>query len=225
MTTIDRTTAAGHSVAGRTATTRRLLACGVAAGPTYLAVSAAQVVTRDGFDLTRHPLSLLSLGSGGWLQIANFVISGVLFVAGAVGMRRAITTGIGRTWAPRLIGFFGFSSVWAGVFVADPMDGFPATTAGTSDPTMHGILHSIAPVFAFLALIAACIVLARRYFRAGRRGWGIYSAIVGVALLAPDLLMGRDGFTLALAAAAVVGWTWVSAVAADLLRTTGYQLS
>jgi hypothetical protein len=224
MTTIDHRTATGQSVAGRITITRRLLACGVAAGPIYLAVAAAQVVTRDGFDLTRHPLSLLSLGSGGWIQIANFIVSGVLFVAGAVGMRRAMTAGIGRTWVPRLIGFFGISSVWAGVFVADPMDGFP-TTSGTSDPTMHGILHSIAPVFAFLALIAACIVLARRYFRAGRRGWSAYSAVVGVALLAPDLLMGRDGFPLALAAAAVVSWTWVSAVAADLMRTTGNQLA
>ncbi|MFD4295446.1 DUF998 domain-containing protein [Rhodococcus sp. NPDC058532] len=224
MTNVDHTTTGRNSDAGGTATTRRLLACGVAAGPIYLAVAAVQVVTRDGFDLTRHPLSLLSLGPGGWIQIANFVVSGVLFVAGAVGMRRAMTAGIGRTWVPRLIGLFGFSSVWAGLFVADPMDGFP-TTAGTSDPTVHGVLHSIAPVVAFLALIAASIVLARRYFRAGRRAWGGYSAVVGVALLAPDLLLGRDGFSLALAAAAVVGWTWVSAVAADLLRTTGGYLS
>lgn len=224
MTTIDHTTTAGRSVAGQSTATRRLLACGIAAGPIYLAVVAAQVVTRDGFDPTRHPLSLLSLGPGGWLQIANFIVSGVLFVAGAVGMRRAMTVGIGRTWVPRLIGVFGFSSVWAGVFVADPMDGFP-TTVGTPDPTVHGILHSIAPVLAFLALIAACLVLARRNFRAGRRGWGAYSVAVGAALLAPDLLMGRDGFSLALAAAAVVGWTWVSAVAADLLRTTSGHLS
>ncbi|MFD4469891.1 DUF998 domain-containing protein [Rhodococcus sp. NPDC058505] len=224
MTNVDHATTGRKSAAGGTTTTRRLLACGVAAGPIYLAVAAVQVVTRDGFDLTRHPLSLLSLGPGGWIQIANFVVSGVLFVAGAVGMRRAMTAGIGRTWVPRLIGLFGFSSVWAGVFVADPIDGFP-TTAGTSDPTVYGVLHSIAPVVAFLALIAASIVLARRYLREGRRAWGVYSAVVGVTLLAPDLLLGRDGFSLALAVAAVVGWTWVSAVVADLLRTTGGYLS
>jgi hypothetical protein len=44
--------------------TARLLACGIAAGPLFLTVGLTQAFIRDGFDLSRHPLSLLSLG--GW---------------------------------------------------------------------------------------------------------------------------------------------------------------
>ena len=52
--------------------TARLLACGIAAGPLFLTVGLTQAFLRDGFDLSRHPLSLLSLGDLGWVQIANF---------------------------------------------------------------------------------------------------------------------------------------------------------
>ena len=69
--------------------TARLLACGVLAGPLFLAVLMIQAFTREGFDLSRHPLSLLSLGDLGSIQIANFVVTGALFVACAIGMRRA----------------------------------------------------------------------------------------------------------------------------------------
>jgi hypothetical protein len=81
-----------------------LLACGIVAGPLFLAVALTQGFTRQGFDLSRHPLSLLSLGDLGWIQIANFVVTGVLYVACAVGMRRALGPGPGATWGPRLVG-------------------------------------------------------------------------------------------------------------------------
>jgi uncharacterized protein DUF998 len=73
--------------------TRRLLICGVLAGPFFVAVAGVQVATRDGFDLARHLLSLLSLGDLGWIQIGNFVVSGLLSIAFAVGMRRALHPG------------------------------------------------------------------------------------------------------------------------------------
>lgn len=81
-------------------TTDRLVAGGVVAGPLFLAVWAVQAFTREGFDPGRHPISLLALGGAGWVQIANFVLTGSLYVAAAVGLKRA---GQG-TWGPRLIG-------------------------------------------------------------------------------------------------------------------------
>src|SRR5262249_14340506 len=65
-----------------------LLTCGVVAGPLYLAVVLLQALTRTGFDLKRHPLSSLSLGHLGWIQIVNFVVTGLLVLACAAGMRR-----------------------------------------------------------------------------------------------------------------------------------------
>ena len=68
---------AGTSTAGPH-TTNALLTCGAAAGVLFLVVSFGQVVTRSGFDLTLHPLSALALGDLGWLQITNFMLTGLL---------------------------------------------------------------------------------------------------------------------------------------------------
>lgn len=217
MTQTTRTTTTSTATVGY----RRLLACGAAAGPLFVLVAGLQVLTRDGFDVARHPLSLLSVGQHGWIQIANFVVTGVLFLLGAVGMRRAMATGRGATWGPRLLGFFGASMAWAGVFVADPADGFPiGTPAGPGETTWHGIAHNMAPALGFLALIAACFLLARRFALRGERGWAVGSVITGLLLFTPDAFMGRPGFTIALTATAALGVLWASAVAAHLLRTS-----
>jgi hypothetical protein len=73
--------------------TRRLLACSVAAGPLFLAAALIQALTRPGFDLTRDAVSLLSIGSLGWIQIANFLLTGVLFVAAAAGRAASCAAG------------------------------------------------------------------------------------------------------------------------------------
>ena len=45
--------------------TRLLLTGGVLAGPLYVLVGLAQILTREGFDITLHPLSFMSLGDLG----------------------------------------------------------------------------------------------------------------------------------------------------------------
>ncbi len=102
---------------------RALLACGVVAGPLFIVVAFAQAFTRSGFELADHPLSLLSLGDLRWIQIVNFVLTGMLFSACAVGMARVMDRASGGTWAPRLFGVFGISLIIGGVFLADPAFG------------------------------------------------------------------------------------------------------
>ena len=55
------------------ALTMRLLKCGVLAGPIYVVVGLLQVLLREGFDIRRHALSLMSNGDLGWIQIASFI--------------------------------------------------------------------------------------------------------------------------------------------------------
>lgn len=57
--------------------TRWLLICGIVAGPFYMALAMGQALIREGFDLMRHSVSLLSNGDLGWIQIANFLVSGI----------------------------------------------------------------------------------------------------------------------------------------------------
>ncbi len=70
--------------------TRALLACGVVAGPLFTVVGLTQAFTRPGFDLTRHALSLLENGDLGWIQISSFLLTGLLFIACAVGMGQVL---------------------------------------------------------------------------------------------------------------------------------------
>jgi hypothetical protein len=202
-------------------TARRLLACGTVAGPLYLGVVSVQVVTRDGFDLRDHPLSLLSTGDRGWIQIANFVVCGLLYLAAAVGMRRTLRGSRGGTWGPALFGVFGFALVWAGVFVADPAEGFPVGTPdGAGEMSLHGVLHTMAPAVAFPALAIACLVFARRFAGQRRRGWMVYSVGTAIALFVPDLFIANRYFYVVLALAAVAGWAWASAVCARIARAS-----
>ena len=70
--------------------TRALLTCGLIAGPVYIVVGLIQMFIRPGFDIRRHALSLLSNGELGWIQIANFMVTGALLIAASIGMRRVL---------------------------------------------------------------------------------------------------------------------------------------
>ncbi|MFI1370310.1 DUF998 domain-containing protein [Streptomyces griseochromogenes] len=154
--------------------TRALLACGAAAGPLFLGVGVVEGLTRTGFDFTRNAISQLSLGPLGWIQVANFLVTGTLVTAGAVGLRRAIGRAAGGAWAPRLVGVFGASFLLAGVFTADPGAGFPAGTPdGPTTLSGHGTVHMLSGTIGYLALCAAFFALARHFAAQGRRGWAL----------------------------------------------------
>jgi len=210
----------GTSTQTTSKVTRSLLTCGIIAAPIYTVVGLIQIFTREGFDITRHSLSLLSNGDLGWIQISNFLVTGLLTIAGALGIRRALAGGRGRTWGPLLVGVYGLGLICAGLLVADPALGFPP---GTPDGppvelTPHGLGHFVAGGVGFLALIAACFVLARRFAGLGERGWATYSVATGVLFFAGffGIAAGNQipGVSLVFAVAVVIGWGWVSAVSA-----------
>src|SRR5688572_6272547 len=121
--------------------TKSLLTAGIIAGPLYIVLGLAQAFTRPGFDITRHALSLLSNSDLGWIQITNFILSGLLVIAGAFGIRRTID-GKGKTWGTLLIGIYGLSLIAAGIFKADPAMGFPiGTPEGSTTMSTDGMLH------------------------------------------------------------------------------------
>lgn len=194
----------------------RLLA-GAVAGPLFLVVGYAQALTREGFDLSVHPFSFLSLGSPGWVQITNFAVTGLLFLIGATGVRRALPS---SGFAPLGLGAMGAGMVMAACFSADPAYGFPAgAPAGAPDHvSLHGNLHAVAFGVAILGWITAAGVLSRRFFAQGRRGLGWYSAITAVLLVAPLPFMGGPGGVLVLYASATLGWTWSAIACAKLVK-------
>jgi hypothetical protein len=219
MTTTTAADTCTRSRAGRI--TCSLLGYGVLAGPFYLVVGGAQALTRDGFDPTQHSWSLLANGHLGWIQIANFLLTGAMVLAAAVGLARA---GVGTPWVPRLVGGFGLALLVAGVLRADPAQGFPVgTPAGNGTVTWHGVGHLVAAGIGFLCVVAASLVLASRYAADGRRGWAWYSRISGLVFLASFVGIAVGGArplpTLSFIAGLTVIWVWLAAVCADRYRT------
>ncbi len=220
----------GRGDADRTAAiTRSLLGYGLVAGPFYVVVGLAQALTRSGYDLGRHDLSLLANGPLGWIQIANFVLTGLMTLAAAVGMARSLRVlggGPGTVWGPRLVGAYGVGLVGAGIFVADPMNGFPP---GTPDGppaavSVGGLGHLLLAGLGFLCLVAGTVVLARHYAARGRVGMAWFSRITGVLFLVAfaGLASGSAspvvvlGFWVAL----LLAWAWLAVTSLDLYRRT-----
>lgn len=203
-------------------TTRSLLGYGIIAGPFYVIVSLAQALSRDGFRLDKHAWSLLANGTFGWIQTANFVLTGLMTVAAAVGLRRGLAPGRGRTWAPLLIGGYGASLAAAGIFRADPAQGFPAGAPDVPAVTWHGTLHFVVGGLGFLCLILACFVLAARFAGSGQARLAWFSRGAGVIFFAgfAGIASGSHGpTTLAFVAAVVIVWAWLSTVSIHLYRT------
>jgi Protein of unknown function (DUF998) len=210
-----------------TRVTRSLLGYGVIAGPVYLAAGLTEALTRGGFDIAHDDLSLLSNGPLGWIHITLLVVTGLMTIAGAAGLRRALRGGPGGTWGPRLAGAYGLGLVVAGVLVADPMNGFPRGTppGPAAHVSWHGIGHLAAGGTGFLCLVAACFVVARWFTAQGSRGWAVYSRITGAAFLvafaASSSAPNSPAGVLALWAAVVAGWAWLSAVSVSGYRRAG----
>ncbi|MEV0295736.1 DUF998 domain-containing protein [Nocardia sp. NPDC050710] len=193
--------------------TEKLLAAGLFATPLFFVVALSQAFTRDGFDLSKHMISQLALDDLGWIQIANFLVTGTLFALVAVGLRRVLTDGIGRVWIPRLAGVFAAGMIGAGIFVCDPYQGYPVGEAEVM--TWHGTLHGVMAAVGGLALVAAHVILARRFRRENRTRMAVTSIVVAIGyLVLPFTIPGLTSITFALAS--FLAWGWFAIVANGL---------
>ena len=199
-------------------TTRAYLAALALSGPLWAVVSVAQAATRAGFDPTEHPLSMLSLGSLGWLQVTNFVVAGVLAIVGAVGLRQAISS----TWAPRLVAGYGVGYILAGVFVMEAGGGFPAG-APTEAPealAWHTVVHLLVGTLAFVALTAALLVLGRHFARNGERGLAFGAVAAAFVVIVANVLASAQVLapSLVLAVGVIAGMLFLSLIAVRIQR-------
>lgn len=200
-----------------------MLACGIFAGPLYVVLGTIQIFIRPGFDITRHALSLMSNGDLGWIQIANFFLTGVMTIAFSIGVRRAFGGSKGGTWGPLLLGIYGFGLIGAGIFTADPALGFPpGTPVDAQGISTSGLMHFVCGGIGFYAFIGACFVFARRFASFGFRWWSWFSIATGLIFFAAFLGIAsgsggsaviRTAVTVSFYLAVVLLWTWTTAIA------------
>jgi hypothetical protein len=208
--------------------TNALLLCGVAAGPLFVTVFLAEGARRPDYKPLRHPVSSLSLGPKRWVQVANFAVAGMLYLAGAAGLSRTPDPLLVTRLEPALFGAVGLGLLGSAAFTTDPVSGYPpgtpdAPAEGTKSMTMHGI--AALPIF--LGIPAAAFAHARRFPRSGNSALALCSAGTGISMLATMGLAGA-GFNQAprlvnLAglfqrAAIVTGFGWLTALSARALR-------
>ncbi len=198
--------------------TRSLLWCGVLAGPFYLAVGVIQALLREGFDLRRHPLSLLANGPGGWIQTANFILTGLMVIAAAVGLGRVLgPKSRAVTW---FLAGFGVAMLAAAIFRADPADGFPPGTPKGFPTAISttGLVHFAAGALGFTFLAISCFFAARALSRRNVT-LALISLLSGLTVVVGFfggimLPVGILGIWIAV----VVGWAWLSLTSFRLNR-------
>ncbi|WP_036964362.1 DUF998 domain-containing protein, partial [Promicromonospora kroppenstedtii] len=160
------------------AVTRSMLGWGVVAGPFYLVVGLVLALTRDGFDFSRHPLSVLMLGDLGWMQVTNLALSGLMVLVAGVGMARAHARGTGVA-----VGVYGAAMIASAIFPPDPMPGFPPGQDGATSPSMSGVLHLAFGAIGFVSLGVAALLLGRWFAGRGEGRAAVWSRAAGVVVL------------------------------------------
>jgi hypothetical protein len=208
----------------RPAVTRLALRAGVVSPPLFVAAFLIEGATRRGYDPVRLQVSYLSLGDQGWMQIANFCLSGVLAIFFAWGLHRALQSGRGSIWGPLLIAAYGLGLIVSGVFVTDAAFGYPPGTPNGAERviTLHGRLHVIPGVLlTFGSPILASLVLAWRFWGdPTTRRWAIYSLATPLLFVVASGVVGEDSMGLAQRISIIVLEVWLAAIAAHFLVVT-----
>jgi hypothetical membrane protein len=153
---------------------RVLLVLGASGPVIFIACYLANGAVQPGYSSWHDTISTLSLARYGWIQMADFMIYGVLTLCFAEGLRRL---GAVRGWGFGLLVTAGLGLLVIGPFRTDPVLGFPV-----GDPTVTtgvGTLHSMTSLVVFLAFPAAVLVTGRH----SSRRWAAWSVTVGVLSL------------------------------------------
>lgn len=211
---------------------RGMSGCSVLAGPLFVAAFTAIGARRAGYDWRRHAVSSLSDGRQGWPQRLNFVVAGGLYCVGARGLARSSPHIAGPRVVPVLIFGAGAGLIGSGVFVTDPVAGFPPPARDPADvadgpprlpPTREGKLHNLCAIPIFGGIPVAALTCAGSAARRSEYRWAAYSAgsaivmavtsgLFGAAFGGLPRLAGYGGVFQRVSIAA--GFGWISALSA-----------
>ncbi|EPG72672.1 PF06197 family protein [Leptospira fainei serovar Hurstbridge str. BUT 6] len=146
---------------------------------------------RPDYSTVRMPVSALSLGPLGWIQILNFVIVGISFVVFSFAL---LPVAKGRSWSrilPVLLFLIGCSLAFSGLFTMDAPD-IPRTSW-----TFHGWMHQILGATVFLLFPTCCFVSSWTVRHSRFRRWSfVVGCFIVVSIFAMKVaqLQGPEAF-------------------------------
>lgn len=207
------------------------LVCGAIAGPLFILTFIIEDALRAHYNPVHNLVSSLEYGRLGWIQVGNFLITGVLVMVFAIGLWRRYRTVHDMVWGAWLIGILAIGIIGAGIFTTDAVLSHPAATTMTQHSTFHGLLHKLFSVGAFFVLPASSFVVAHRLAKWRLRGWAIYSVLSGIgtlvffflsayAIAIPRSFIGDAGLYERISI--IIGLSWLSLFAIKLLRFSLY---
>ena len=186
-------------MAGGSFDVRTETACGVLAGPVFVAMFTAIGATRAGYEWRRHAVSSLATGREGWAQRANFCLTGGLYCVAARGLGQSPRRVVGPSVVPALTFAAGAGLIGSGLFVTDPVAGFPRAEHARDRavgappelaPTRSGQLHNLCAIPIFVGIPAAALVSAGSAARRREYRWAAYSAGSAIGMTGTSVLFG-----------------------------------
>lgn len=208
----------GQAAAGRRRV-RRAAEAGMIGAVLFVSVFTVHGWLSPGYSAARMFVSELSLGPQGWIQILNFVLTGVLVLAFGRGLAAHFRTGVASRTGPVLVQGIGASLLASGPFTTDP-------SALIDQSTAQGVVHGIFGALVFTCAPVACLVFFRRFridpLWHALAGWSLGSGVVlllGIVLLRISLQPGSALFEwkgLLQRILLVTLMAWIFAVAARL---------
>ncbi|NMD72524.1 DUF998 domain-containing protein [Bacillus sp. DNRA2] len=150
-----------------------IFVCGMISPIFFVTVFLIDGATRPDYDPYFHWISHLSLGERGWIGIANLILMGINCMTLGIIIKKSMV-GKGALWGPRVIFLLGVELVLCGIFIIDPLMGYPV--GAVAHLSLTGIFHFISSFVMFETLIAACFVLASQF----SRWFWVYSILSGI---------------------------------------------
>jgi hypothetical protein len=172
-------------------TTQKLAACaGMIGSLLFVSVFVLEDLLDPHFDWLGTSVSEHALGDQGWIQVASFILVGLLFLAFSRGVAGQFREGTSSKVGPWFLRIIGVCIVASGLFVTDPAP----ITAFSRQSTWHGTVHAVVGAIAFTLMPLSCFAFYRR-FRADLawRTFGSWTLVACITIvLAIVLLKGAQ---------------------------------
>jgi hypothetical protein len=137
---------------------RRLAAwAGMVAPALFVAVFTIEGWLRPGYNPLSTYVSALSLGPRGWIQMANFIVLGLLLFVFTRAVAAEFESGKASRWGTILLTIIAILFVISGPFRMDPM------FTPANQVTVHGTIHGISGAIIFVLMPISCFVYLRRF--------------------------------------------------------------
>ena len=139
--------------------TYKIISPGVLAPLLFVVTFTIDGLLRDNYSSMKNFISELSIGNGGWIQIANFMVLGFLFFIFSLDVfKKFRKRGLSLT-GPKIFLIIAVAYFFSGPFVTDP------GTIFTQQKSVHGIIHGILGALVFTLMPISCWVFLKQFKR------------------------------------------------------------